>query len=128
MKSATDFCKELQRDGRSREGAWIEISFITINNVRYAVAPVRERGLKLLYIYVVRGDVTCRSREGAWIEIDSNNVVRVKLGVAPVRERGLKCMVKIGNILTHAVAPVRERGLKSKYIGQYKRKCQKSLP
>ena len=33
-----------------------------------AVAPVRERGLKLL-VYTIPNGITSRSREGAWIEI-----------------------------------------------------------
>ena len=53
---------------RSREGAWIEIQITTIAIVVVCVAPVRERGLKLLASY---------------------NSASLLL-VAPVRERGLK--------------------------------------
>ena len=54
---------------RSREGAWIEISYSTA----------------LLYLD------TGRSREGAWIEIDtSSGISTSESSVAPVRERGLK--------------------------------------
>ena len=35
-----------QINGRSREGAWIEIAHIADNTLQVAVAPVRERGLK----------------------------------------------------------------------------------
>ena len=35
-----------KKQGRSREGAWIEISMMNINPVTQTVAPVRERGLK----------------------------------------------------------------------------------
>ena len=54
--------------GRSREGAWIEISTARLQVALVIVAPVRERGLK--YPRLVRG---CH-----------------KITVAPVRERGLK--------------------------------------
>ena len=54
--------------GRSREGAWIEITGGIASIIGGAVAPVRERGLKCntaqAYAYINR-----RSREGAWIEI-----------------------------------------------------------
>ena len=56
--------------GRSREGAWIEISRMLNSNASQK----------------------SRSREGAWIEIPSllkKSLAGVK--VAPVRERGLKC-------------------------------------
>ena len=56
-----------------------------------AVAPVRERGLKLLD---VKFNLKC-------------------IRVAPVRERGLKLMTVCPGILSLVVAPVRERGLKS---------------
>ncbi len=55
--------------GRSREGAWIEIHPSTTTGLLYAVAPVRERGLKLLWPVIGRPNRS-RSREGAWIEIE----------------------------------------------------------
>ena len=55
-------------DGRSREGAWIEMQGLN------ASAPLPP----------------CRSREGAWIEILTGFTVRCVKIVAPARERGLK--------------------------------------
>ena len=56
--------------GRSREGAWIEISGADeLANFRRGVAPARERGLKW-YLY-----------------LDYSYIITV----APARERGLKC-------------------------------------
>ena len=97
--------------GRSREGAWIEIISQLRQELQTAVAPVRERGLKLewhMYHYADNGRsregawieirtlivllrmVKCRSREGAWIEIEALGKDGVFIPVAPVRERGLK--------------------------------------
>ena len=57
------------RHSRSREGAWIEIMVTVPLLPAILVAPVRERGLKLMYLGEF-DDKTCgRSREGAWIEI-----------------------------------------------------------
>ena len=55
-------------DGRSREGAWIEIRPLIINVIRSIVAPARERGLK--FKHTINIEKTCK--------------------VAPARERGLK--------------------------------------
>ena len=38
--------------GRSREGAWIEMSLSMELNIKYLVAPARERGLKSLSQWV----------------------------------------------------------------------------
>ena len=54
-----------------------------------AVAPVRERGLKL-NLATLPLSKRCRSREGAWIEIVQNAELKKQRLVAPVRERGLK--------------------------------------
>ena len=55
----------------------------------YAVAPVRERGLKLLPSHGLWQTIS-RSREGAWIEmLEEMNPGQLQK-VAPVRERGLK--------------------------------------
>ena len=76
---------------RSREGAWIEIIKKKICVLRGAVAPVRERGLKLNAVYSIQCKRS-RSREGAWIEIIKDRTANIGLRyVAPVRERGLKC-------------------------------------
>ena len=55
-------------EGRSREGAWIEI-------LGAALGPITGGS---------------RSREGAWIEIRIHSYSVHSRGVAPVRERGLK--------------------------------------
>ena len=60
--------RERCKEGRSREGAWIEIPIVARTGIYIYVAPVRERGLKLF----------CR-----------HDAVTVNI-VAPVRERGLK--------------------------------------
>ena len=54
--------------GRSREGAWIEIVIPIIFMLHFQVAPARERGLKLSRLGW-HGLRYGRSREGAWIEI-----------------------------------------------------------
>ena len=58
--------------GRSREGAWIEIVIYAAVWALISVAPVRERGLKLLPISWQPNPIS-RSREGAWIEITAYN-------------------------------------------------------
>ena len=60
--------KILVVDGRSREGAWIEIALLGLSDPAQRVAPARERGLKL------------RIWKGATMAVI----------VAPARERGLK--------------------------------------
>ena len=53
---------------RSRKGAWIEIFAVAdLVNMR-AVAPARERGLKLA-LHLNDDALGGRSRKGAWIEI-----------------------------------------------------------
>ncbi len=54
--------------GRSREGAWIEIQELFSEFKDFTVAPVRERGLKLI----------------------KPTLNAYEIMVAPVRERGLK--------------------------------------
>ena len=55
------------------------------------VAPVRERGLKLIWaLHLWDANDNGRSREGAWIEINKRTQSINKMNVAPVRERGLK--------------------------------------
>ena len=53
---------------RSREGAWIEIIKIINKSLLVMVAPVRERGLKFRWLWLLLQHRR-RSREGAWIEI-----------------------------------------------------------
>ena len=72
MKSV-DVRKISALTGRSREGAWIEIVFVSPCTVTIKVAPARERGLK----YHAR----MRAEEFRT--------------VAPARERGLKYFVKL---------------------------------
>ncbi len=54
--------------GRSRKGAWIEIPLAFGTAERFAVAPVRERGLKYLLKNMML-KLMGRSRKGAWIEM-----------------------------------------------------------
>ena len=68
MKSKGYGRRYIDGEGRSREGAWIEIS----GTWKTAAFPSR------------------RSREGAWIEILPNPGAATRVVVAPVRERGLK--------------------------------------
>jgi len=78
-------------DGRSREGAWIEIQLYAIPVRFQAVAPVRERGLKFVSLHCNAATPAGRSREGAWIEIALGlDICEPCRLVAPVRERGLK--------------------------------------
>ena len=58
--------------GRSREGAWIEIAAGSSAKAANRVAPVRERGLKLLAVLCSFRRTGGRSREGAWIEITAS--------------------------------------------------------
>ena len=60
--------KKKENDGRSREGAWIEML------IARTLSAIGES----------------RSREGAWIEIIAMIVRAAYYMVAPVRERGLK--------------------------------------
>ena len=70
MPDACLWCARL--NGRSREGAWIEI-----------------------FLLVVTLDSFSRSREGAWIEIGTRPSILLRPPVAPARERGLKYFVAI---------------------------------
>ena len=45
------FFQQYQLDGRSREGAWIEINSAARHAATVAVAPARERGLKYVDFY-----------------------------------------------------------------------------
>ena len=72
----------LTYNGRSREGAWIEIDLRRWRNFGRMVAPARERGLKLLgkrRIHKLRR----RSREGAWIEIRNKDYKDLGLSSLP---------------------------------------------
>ena len=61
---------------RSREGAWIEIYHSYATSIKYAVAPVRERGLKSFLDLLLELLLVGRSRKGAWIEIDNTGYTR----------------------------------------------------
>ena len=67
---------------------------MTINNracvFPATVAPVRERGLKLVEKDKLQDFNKSRSRKGAWIEIKKRRRGDSWISVAPVRERGLK--------------------------------------
>ena len=64
----TLFCTGLV-EGRSREGAWIEIDLLKKLWMCLTVAPARERGLKLRIFIEAGEEALSRSREGAWIEM-----------------------------------------------------------
>ena len=59
---------------RSRKGAWIEIQKAWTNGQGADVAPVRERGLKFLFLEK-NHQLVSRSRKGAWIEINLHLVL-----------------------------------------------------
>ena len=108
--------ENVEEKGRSREGAWIEITKASLNPLRSVVAPVRERGLKFCLHGLQLDYRRRRSREGAWIEMDRSTLYHSAMPVAPVRERGLKCQIGEESAYQQIVAPVRERGLKSSAI------------
>ena len=79
-----------ERNGRPREGAWIEIIAWPVPYKFGYVAPARGRGLK----YGGGSDLDDpygRPREGAWIEILARYWYPMTEPVAPARGRGLKC-------------------------------------
>ena len=90
------------------------------------VAPVRERGLKLLLAALQRLLIG-RSREGAWIEILITLPICIRRSVAPVRERGLKCPV-----LEYLVRLIQRRSREGAWIEivdfEVDEKIAKSLP
>ena len=80
--------------GRSREGAWIEISAYSNQLASQSVAPARERGLKSNANGKYELSNFGRSREGAWIEIAVILMIFLSSAVAPARERGLKWVIQ----------------------------------
>ncbi len=76
------------------------------------VAPVRERGLKLLRSALTLSMIISRSREGAWIEIQ----LAAQSAEATARRSREGAWIEInltnGYYAGTSVAPVRERGLK----------------
>ncbi len=112
--------------GRSREGAWIEISALATVRKESSVAPARERGLKLRNSTSI-GLYLLRSREGAWIEIIS---LAMQDDLVNSRSReGAWIEIQIANnqFMRDVVAPARERGLKFPHLQRYERNRQ-SLP
>ena len=99
--------------GRSREGAWIEITiirsavaaaisrsregaWIEIGGVEFIATEDKGRSREGAWIEIApstsdNGVGAGRSREGAWIEISPACSLPLTDGVAPARERGLKC-------------------------------------
>ena len=85
----------IEYEGRSREGAWIEILF-GVDGVNLLEGRSREGA----WIEINRGAIerqwlTCRSREGAWIEMFFVLISYASTYVAPVRERGLKFEISL---------------------------------
>ena len=66
-------------NGRSRKGAWIEISLKDITQAQVAVAPARERGLKYKAEPFQDAYRQRRSRKGAWIEIRTTSKIQAIL-------------------------------------------------
>ena len=98
--------------GRSREGAWIEMANNMIVQSMQGVAPVRERGLKSVFLIIFLSEVFCRSREGAWIEIMCCGITTC-LDSSRSREGAwIEILNEVINYVKQNVAPVRERGLK----------------
>ena len=74
--------------------------------------PLRERGLKSLYVFCPFDLITVAPLAGAWIEIIPIDSLAEAIKSLPLRERGLKYK-KHGSI-SHGYPslPLRERGLK----------------
>ena len=77
-----------------------------------AVAPARERGLKLLLICPILTLKSGRSREGAWIEITLTDFACGRFFSRSREGAWIEIRVEILNFTTKTVAPARERGLK----------------
>ena len=114
--------------GRSREGAWIEITI----GAKISMLSTR-RSREGAWIEITPGALLKvnpggRSREGAWIEIICQIRGQFRnLCVAPARERGLKLKLSSQEFKGANVAPARERGLKFS-IQNGCRRSSKSLP
>ena len=112
----------------------MKYGLVVVLTEQRGVAPVRERGLKLIF-YLIVIFLESRSRKGAWIEMHRKPYRWPQQHVAPVRERGLKSVSRCTDSLKsfgrsrkgawieipmripkmyswRHVAPVRERGLK----------------
>ena len=77
-------------NGRSREGAWIEIGICwQLFKARYCRS--REGAwIEIKMILSANIAQQSRSREGAWIEMHNAHKLIMDALVAPARERGLK--------------------------------------
>ena len=70
-------------------GAWIETPKEAIHPIKYGVAPLWVRGLKLYLL--CQSDRRCRrTLMGAWIETSGQSIERLSNPVAPLWVRGLK--------------------------------------
>ena len=88
MYTVTD--KRYIRQGRSREGAWIEICRSVSRQEKRQGRSREGAWIEIPLAQAQKMSGLGRSREGAWIEIHVCFCKYRLCSVAPVRERGLK--------------------------------------
>ena len=76
--------------GRSRKGAWIEITSERSNIIHDYRRSRKGAWIEINTPSQRTTPQPCRSRKGAWIEISAITRARTIFLVAPARERGLK--------------------------------------
>ena len=77
-----------------RAGAWIETFKYRSDQSDKRSLPVRERGLKRIYVIKVFDTLSVAPRAGAWIETCFGTNLACIILSLPVRERGLKQSVR----------------------------------
>ena len=80
-------------NGRSREGAWIEINYSPLLEMIHKSRSREGAWIEMPTLDEAdyeAADAVGRSREGAWIEMPTQQTSARPSIVAPVRERGLK--------------------------------------